>query len=139
MDVLEHLGDDRKNLEKLLNENLLSQGLIFITVPAYSFLWSSHDIRLEHKKRYNRKELREVVSFENSTIEYCQYGFSFMLIPLLLIRKWDTFFNKEPKVKGIPQVGKWVNAVLYFLGKLEFLLGGASFGTSLFCIIRKRS
>ena len=30
---------------------------VFITVPAFSFLWSAHDVFLDHRRRYTSKML----------------------------------------------------------------------------------
>jgi 2-polyprenyl-3-methyl-5-hydroxy-6-metoxy-1,4-benzoquinol methylase len=43
MDVIEHINDDKKIVEKL-NKKLLKNGKILITVPAYNFLFTTEDI-----------------------------------------------------------------------------------------------
>jgi len=40
MDVIEHINDDKKIVEKL-NRKLLKNGKILITVPAYNFLFTT--------------------------------------------------------------------------------------------------
>ena len=42
LDVLEHIDDDEKSLSMLKNWAKYNAALL-ITVPAYQFLWSSHD------------------------------------------------------------------------------------------------
>ena len=51
-DVLEHIDEDERTLNKISNILKLN-GYIFLTVPAYQWLWSGHDERLMHKRRYN--------------------------------------------------------------------------------------
>lgn len=51
MDVLEHVEDDAGLLRRYL-AHLRGDGRCFITLPAFSFLWSSHDVFLDHKRRY---------------------------------------------------------------------------------------
>lgn len=60
MDVLEHVEDDRALLDQYMA--LLQPGArCFITVPAFQFLWSSHDVFLEHKRRYTLARLVRTV------------------------------------------------------------------------------
>ncbi len=56
LDVLEHLDDDHGALIEL--RGLLRPGGVFmLTVPAYMWLWSEHDVILHHKRRYTRSQL----------------------------------------------------------------------------------
>ncbi|MFC1807306.1 class I SAM-dependent methyltransferase, partial [Candidatus Omnitrophota bacterium] len=41
-DVLEHIDDDIRAL-KCIDLLLKPRGLLIVTVPAYNFLWSTHD------------------------------------------------------------------------------------------------
>ena len=60
LDVLEHLDHDLAALEAA--RRLLAQGgLVLITVPAFQFLWSSHDARHHHHRRYTATQLRELL------------------------------------------------------------------------------
>ena len=56
MDVLEHVDDDLGLLTAYLDQ-LERGGRVLITVPAFDFLWSNHDIFLEHKRRYTLKQV----------------------------------------------------------------------------------
>ena len=49
-DVLEHVDDDLALLRQYAAK-LGEGGRIVITVPAFSFLWSGHDVFLEHRRR----------------------------------------------------------------------------------------
>ncbi|UPM49274.1 class I SAM-dependent methyltransferase [Synechococcus sp. A10-1-5-1] len=77
IDVAEHVNDDRSFFCCLL-EHLSVDGICVITVPAFSWLWSSHDIFLKHYRRYTRTDL-------TATLQACGYddvdsGFLFSLI-----------------------------------------------------------
>lgn len=61
MDVLEHVDDDIGLLADYLG--LVTTGTrVFITVPAFEFIWSAHDDFLEHRRRYTLSRLRDVVN-----------------------------------------------------------------------------
>jgi SAM-dependent methyltransferase len=53
LDVLEHIDDDLRTLQEI-SKRLSPRGKLLITVPAYGFLWSAHDIDLAHKGRYRK-------------------------------------------------------------------------------------
>lgn len=55
-DVLEHVADDLGAL-RLLRTRLSAGGKLVLTVPAYQWLWSQHDVANEHHRRYTRGEL----------------------------------------------------------------------------------
>jgi SAM-dependent methyltransferase len=56
LDVLEHIEDDRGALREL-RRVARPGGLLLATVPAYPWLWSSHDELNKHCRRYTRPEL----------------------------------------------------------------------------------
>ena len=55
-DVLEHVEDDVASL-RALHAQLRPGGAALITVPAFEFLWSRHDERHHHWRRYTRAQL----------------------------------------------------------------------------------
>ena len=56
MDVLEHVDDDR-GLVRHYAAKVPSGAHFLVTVPAFRFLWSGHDVFLEHKRRYRLGEI----------------------------------------------------------------------------------
>ena len=83
LDVLEHIEHDREFLAAL-NRKLNQDGLLMITVPAYNFLFSEHDVFLKHFRRYNRTELCGKLSDASfNTIDSGYFFFSLVLIRLL--------------------------------------------------------
>ena len=78
-DVLEHLDDDAGAL--LAVASLLRPGgLLLITVPALSSLWSPHDVINQHRRRYTRGELRQRVEGAGFLLERLSY-FNSLLFP----------------------------------------------------------
>ena len=55
-DVLEHVDEESASL-RTLHQTLKAGGWILLTVPAYPFLWSRHDERHLHKRRYRKAGL----------------------------------------------------------------------------------
>jgi SAM-dependent methyltransferase len=56
LDVIEHLDDDAAGL-RTVYRLLQPHGRLVLTVPAFDFLWSGHDIVNEHRRRYRRTSL----------------------------------------------------------------------------------
>ena len=52
-DVFEHIDDDAAAFAEA-HRVLRPGGSLLLTVPAYAFLWSEHDIALQHFRRYTR-------------------------------------------------------------------------------------
>ena len=57
-DVLEHLRDDRAAMRELRRVAAPNARLL-VTVPAYRWLWSQHDVAHHHFRRYTLAQLRE--------------------------------------------------------------------------------
>jgi len=57
LDVLEHLPDERPALREL-HRVLQAGGYLIVSVPAYSWLWSKHDVALAHYRRYTARMLQ---------------------------------------------------------------------------------
>jgi len=60
MDVLEHVDDDLALLRSY-GDRLPRGGHVLITVPAFQWLWSGHDVFLEHRRRYTLAEIEALV------------------------------------------------------------------------------
>jgi SAM-dependent methyltransferase len=56
-DVIEHVPDDARALAEL--RRVAAPGArLLLTVPAYGWLWSSHDVYMHHHRRYTLRDLR---------------------------------------------------------------------------------
>jgi hypothetical protein len=80
LDVLEHT-DDRLALCEA-RRVLRPAGAAILTVPAQRWLWSSHDERAGHLRRYSRSELFHRVRAAGFEIERWQY-YQCLLLPLI--------------------------------------------------------
>lgn len=84
-DVVEHIEKDQDFL-KTIHTFIRTNGLVFITVPAFNILWSNEDTDDGHFRRYKLKELEEKLRVAGFTIEYSTYIFSILPIPIFLFR-----------------------------------------------------
>jgi SAM-dependent methyltransferase len=81
LDVLEHLADDHSGLVALRNM-VRPAGRIVVTVPAFMSLWSEHDARHHHYRRYTKVELEQVASSAGFDEVRCNY-FNTILFPAI--------------------------------------------------------
>lgn len=85
LDVIEHIDDDIGALHKT-RQLLKSNGYILVTVPAFQFLWSSHDEINHHKRRYTRRQLRSCLEAAGFSVQRISY-FNTLLFPGALIQR----------------------------------------------------
>ena len=105
MDVLEHIMDDRSFLKESLSRCRLSRrSVVFITVPAFQSLFSSHDRYLGHCRRYSADMLTSLVLDAGLAISECGYMFSSLLVPRYLQCIKERLLKKENEEANL---GNW--------------------------------
>ena len=77
-DVLEHLDDDSAGVQEM-RRVLRPAGYLLITVPAYRFLWSTHDEALGHRRRYVASEIHNLLNNNGFQVIRRTYAISFAL------------------------------------------------------------
>ncbi len=81
LDVIEHVDDDDAAVAAMVS-TLKPGGNILVTVPAYPWLWSAHDEKHHHKRRYVRPQL--VALLKRHGVEICRATyFNTHLLPLI--------------------------------------------------------
>jgi hypothetical protein len=60
LDVIEHLDFPSQILSRL-SSSIEKDGYLIITVPAYQWLFSNHDVALNHRRRYTRNTLHSEI------------------------------------------------------------------------------
>lgn len=83
-DVLEHIPDDDRFIQ-LIHTILTDHGLIYGTVPAYSWLWSFSDVRAGHFRRYTFKTLQKCL-LDRFEMVFFTYFFQPLIVPIFLLR-----------------------------------------------------
>ena len=82
LDVLEHI-DDGLGALRSIHGMLKEQGTVIVTVPAFRFLWSAHDEKLHHRRRYRSSELASRMEAAGFRMVHRSY-FNFLLFPAVL-------------------------------------------------------
>lgn len=84
-DVLEHIERDVTFLRTLASL-LPPGGLLYLTVPAYRWLWSGEDERAGHYRRYTLGTLAGKLEQAGFGIRFRSYIFALLPIPIFLCR-----------------------------------------------------
>jgi len=85
MDVIEHVEDDSEFLKEIICKIPVGS-FVLITVPAYQFLFSGHDKYLQHYRRYNKKQILNLIAKYNVQIHSSHY-FYFILFLFRCVSK----------------------------------------------------
>jgi SAM-dependent methyltransferase len=148
MDVLEHEQDDRRLLEEALRK-LAPGGHLLITVPAFEFLFSAHDVFLGHCRRYRRRQLHDLLRGLDVELVQSFYFFASLFLLRCLqvlfaksrlrtfgkgVSGW-TFAQDHPMTRGLVALLK----ADFALGRRLALSGIYLPGLSICQIIRKKS
>ncbi|MEY8689949.1 MAG: class I SAM-dependent methyltransferase [Leptothrix sp. (in: b-proteobacteria)] len=84
-DVLEHIKDDQSALQAL-SQHLKPGGRLLITVPAYAWLYSQHDERHHHHRRYTARSLRDTAARAGWSAARVGY-FNSLLFPIAAAKR----------------------------------------------------
>ena len=136
-DVLEHLDHDEEGLRAAAG--LVRQGgYLFLTVPAYNWMWSHHDVKNHHKRRYNRAQLLALANKVGLRVERCSY-FNTLLFPMAaLVRaiKKVTANTSDDGVMPGPGMNTFLLKIFSFEEKILSYFN-LPFGLSIAVVLRK--
>lgn len=141
LDVLEHIEDHVSALRVLCDSYIRPEGHIVMTMPAYAWLWSPHDVKSAHFRRYTRGELRVILEKAGFTVLCISY-YQFFLLPFICLikafhRLWPA--RMEQHVVSVPN--PFVNTILTLVMRAEaFLLRWATLpvGAALVVVAQKK-
>lgn len=134
-DVLEHVDQHQEALESIRG-HINDDGRLFITVPAYQWLWSQHDVAMHHHRRYTRNTLQEVLGNAGWKVDRIGY-FNTCLFPLALVARIKDLIFKPEISTGINLPSDFVNSVFRRIFSSEanrVSKGGYPFGLSLMAV-----
>jgi trans-aconitate methyltransferase len=143
MDVLEHVDDD-VGLLRQYSETLPPDGWVLISVPAFQFLWSGHDIFLEHRRRYTRRQIEDVVQKAGLTVVRSRYFFGLLFPAAAAIRLYAAWRLKRqgpaPKsdLRKAPALLNWALTLLQDIERVTLFRFNKIAGLSIFCLARRK-
>ena len=118
LDVVEHLDDDVAALREY--RRVCAPGAVVVfTVPAYMSLWSEHDDRAAHRRRYRRKGLEAAMRAAGFSVVRSTYCFSFLVPPAWLLRRTPLRRLVTVTDEEVSSTGGIVDRVLSTLAALE--------------------
>ena len=134
LDVLEHQEDDVGFMNRLVRK-MAPGSVLLLTVPALQNLWSDWDVTLGHYRRYDKGSLLRCI--DGLPISVLETSFLFPeMVPLGMLRSRRLNSVKGSDVREraeFPEVPRFVNDVLYYLGTMSLALRRHwRTGTSLF-------
>lgn len=119
-DVLEHIADEKDALDRLAYA-IRPEGRLYISVPAYDFLWADEDVHSGHYRRYTLRRLCRSVAASGFRVDYASYLFA-ALVPAILLKRTIPYRLGVRPVHGVPKV---MNDHSLPKGPLGWAVGGA--------------
>jgi SAM-dependent methyltransferase len=138
MDVLEHVDNDIILLEGCMQ--YANPGALFmITVPAFQWLWSNHDVFLGHQRRYSLSLLESRV--QEGGLSIVQSGYCYLsVLPIAIITRLAQKLYRKQAGTQLKRHHFLTNLFLYTLCLLEwpFLKYNRLAGLTVYCLARKQ-
>jgi len=135
-DVVEHCDPEAVVLGEL-GRVLRPGGCLLLSVPAYQWAWSDHDVRAGHVRRYTRPRLVAAVERAGFTVLRSTYGFA-GVFPMFagerLVRRVRRSTTSH-SVQRLPEPGPTAERALLALSRAEARWLGShdvAFGSSVF-------
>lgn len=140
MDVLEHVDDDVGLLKDAINKVPCGAHFL-ISVPAFQFLWSGHDVFLEHRRRYQLKQMEEIARQAGLKVKQGAYYFG-AVFPIAATLRLLSRFIQRGRHKAQSQLSEhhpWMNETLAAMSsaELRFFLRNRIAGLTVFVAAEK--
>ncbi len=129
LDVIEHIEDDERAVAEVCRV-IRPGGLLALTVPAFQSLWSDHDVINHHKRRYRRRQIRQLLG-EGFTIELLSH-YNTHLLPIAVTVR----MLKKLEMKLFPAAVRQVKAENTYLPRSINSLFASIFGSEVFWLKR---
>ena len=139
MDVLEHVDDDIELLRQYISK-VQTGARFLITVPAFNFLWSGHDVFLEHRRRYTLKDINRLINAAGLEKNVLCYYFGSVFPIAVAIRLAKRLIKGRGQAENELKIhGSLTNSLLatFCYAELPFFKLNKFAGLSVFCLCRK--
>ncbi|MCP1646295.1 2-polyprenyl-3-methyl-5-hydroxy-6-metoxy-1,4-benzoquinol methylase [Pseudomonas citronellolis] len=136
MDVIEHVDDDVELLA-LYRDKVPAGTRFLVTVPAFQFLWSSHDEFLEHRRRYTLPQLENTLRKAGLKIKKSNYFFGSVFPLAAVLRLLERVrHDSQPPRSQLTRHSPLVNTTLRGICQMEtfWMRHNRLAGLSVFCL-----
>jgi SAM-dependent methyltransferase len=117
-DVIEHCEPESRAVAELARV-LRPGGRLLVSVPAYQWAWSDHDVRAGHHRRYTRRRLVEALEREGLELRRTTHAFT-LVFPLFAAERAARRLRPPgPGSSRLPQPTPAVDGLLRTLCRLE--------------------
>ncbi len=137
-DVVEHCEPEAVALAEL-GRVLQPGGRLLLSVPAYTWAWSDHDVQAGHHRRYTRPRLVAAVERAGFVVQRASYGFA-GVFPMFAAERLARRVRPTPDSHQLPEPSRAVERVLLGLSRAEarwLRRHDAPFGSSVFLAANK--
>ncbi len=143
MDVLEHIEKDGECVRRLAG-GIKKGGHLYLTVPAFQFMYGPHDMLCHHHRRYEIGTVKKMVEAAGLKIEKLTYWNGTFFLPVAGFKVLRKIFFGGDLTKTNPDLGiapEPANSAIIELLRLENRLIAKGlkvpFGSSVVCLARK--
>jgi SAM-dependent methyltransferase len=117
-DVVEHCDPETDALAELARV-VAPGGMLLLSVPAYQWAWTDHDLRAGHHRRYTRPRLRRAVEAAGIDVRRCTYGFAGVFPFFAAERLARRARRRVVGDEGLPQVSPLLDRVFTGISQAE--------------------
>ena len=120
IDVIEHVDDDVALIAEYARMSPAGTKFL-ISVPAFNFLWSSHDDFLEHRRRYSLETLERSVRAAGLEPVTLRYFFGMLFPAVAAMRIADRALNgdKDARESALKPAPGWLTKAMIAVHDIE--------------------
>ena len=102
LDVVEHIEDHSAFINSL-KMKLMPGGMMYISVPAFEFIWTIKDEYYGHFRRYTRSSISKLLKDAGLEVMYTSYIFSILPFPIFFLRALPNRFGLNKNIQKLEQ------------------------------------
>jgi hypothetical protein len=143
MDVLEHVDDDLALLRQYA-DRMPDDAQIAITVPAFQFLWSGHDVFLDHRRRYTLPQVERLMAAAGLRVITARYFFGALFPAIAAVRLFDRLRLKagtiaaKSQLRPMPSFANRALVAVHDFERVALFPINRLAGLTVFCLAERR-